>query len=252
MNEPSLKLLKAPIVEAVLDIDCDMQPGQQIAALEKPGRDCFLDRYPTFRIRFLQEHQIESKIDAPPKMSVRLGIQALQFLQEDGKQLVQLRAEGFSFNRLAPYTSLDEYLPEMERTWKLFIQVAKPVQIRRIRLRYINRFCLPMEGGRLELNDYLKIGPRLPDEEKLKLLSFLHQHAAVEQTTGNKANIVLTAQTLQNDGLPIIFDIGVERGGTEEPENWDVILSRIQSLRSLKNRIFRDTLTERCLKAFQQ
>ena len=48
------------------------------------------------------------------------AIQSLQFLHEDEKQLVQVMAQGFSFNRLAPYTSLDDYLPVIQRTWELF------------------------------------------------------------------------------------------------------------------------------------
>ena len=79
-------------------------------------------------------------------MSVRRGIQALQFLHADEKQLVQVRAQGFSFNRLAPYTSLDDYLPEIERTWHLFVGLASPVQIRVVQLRYINR--IPCRRGR--------------------------------------------------------------------------------------------------------
>src|ERR1035441_4286774 len=135
MNDTELKLLKAPIIEAVLDVDCDMPPGFDLAALEGPSRDRFRDKYPKFRKQLMQEHKIETKPDEPPKMSVRHAMQSLQFLQEDEKEIVQVRAQGFSFNRLAPYTSLDDYLPEIERTWRLFISIAAPVQIRTVRLQ---------------------------------------------------------------------------------------------------------------------
>ena len=46
-------------------------------------------------------------------MSVRGALAAFQFLQTDEKQLVQVRALGFSFNRLAPYTGFDELLAEV-------------------------------------------------------------------------------------------------------------------------------------------
>ena len=42
---------------------------------------------------------------------------------------------------------LDEYLPEIERTWRFFVELASPVQVRRIRLRYINRILLPLASG---------------------------------------------------------------------------------------------------------
>lgn len=139
MSERDSKLANPPIIEAVLDLDCDMPPSQDIAALETPARESFRDHYPTFRTQLLQGFRIEQPPDAEPRLSAQRGIQAFQFLQEDEKQLVQVRAHGFSFNRLAPYTSLGDYLPEIERTWRLFVGFVSPVQVRLIRLRYINR-----------------------------------------------------------------------------------------------------------------
>ena len=119
-----------------------------------------------------------------------------------------------------------------------------------MRLRYINRILLPTVAGRVELNDYLKIGPRLPDEQKLTFVGFLNQHAAVEAETGHQANIVLTAQALGTDMLPIIFDNCVAATGPADPADWPWILAKTHSLRGLNNRIFRNTLTERCLNLF--
>jgi len=249
---PLLKFAKAPIVEAVVDIDCDMPPTMDLAALESQARGLFRDRYPKFRPQLIQEHQFKQQIGAAPEMSVRQSLHALQFLQHDEKQLVQVRAMGFSFNRLAPYSSLDDYLPEIERAWRLFVGLASPVQIRAIRLRYINRILLPLTNGRIALDEYLKHGPRLPDEKRLTFAGFLNQHAVVEVDTGNQVNIVVTAQPPGGDQLPLIFDIEATSAGNAEPGDWPWIWARIQSLRSLKNHIFVNTLTDKCLKLFQQ
>lgn len=251
MDEQVLKLPNAPIVEAVIDIDCDMPPTLDIKELEKPARDQFRDTYPKFQLKMLREHKFVTKADAPPQTSIRQEIQAIQFLNEDEKQLVQIRSQGFSFNRLKPYSSLDEYVPEIQRTWEMFLKLASPVQIRSIRLRYINRILLPLDRGKVDLQDYLKIGPRLPDETRLSFSGFLNQHSAVEEETGNDVNIVLASQAQENEDLPIIFDITVAKTETMAPPSWTSIISRIQSLRKLKNRIFRDTLTEQCLELFQ-
>lgn len=252
MNDTELKLLKAPIIEAVLDVDCDMPPGFDLAKLEIPSRERFKETYPKFRKQLMQEHKIEAKLDKPPVTSVRHALQSLLFLNDSEKQIVQVRANGFSFNRLAPYSSLNEYLPEIERTWKLFVSLASPVQIRAVRLRYINRILLPMPEGRLELEEFLKVGPRLPDEKQLTFTGFLNQHTAVEAGTGNKVSIVLTNQPMENKTLPIIFDITVESNGVAEVENWTWLSGQIQALRALKNLVFRNTLTDRCLNLFQQ
>lgn len=252
MSQPRI-LAKPPIVEAVLDIDCDMPPGQDLPALEAPARDAFRDRYPTFRTRFLHEGHIELHGgETAPKVSAKVGIQALQCLQNDEKQLVQLRTQGFSFNRLAPYSTLDNYLPEIERTWRLFVNLASPIQIRVVRLRYINRIELPLTQGRIELGDYLKVSPQLPDDAGLSFAGFFNQHAAVEEGTGNTVNIILATQPPQDGAVPIIFDITAATAGAAEPGDWDWILERIRLLRALKNRVFWNTLTDRCLNLFQQ
>ena len=251
MSDRLLKLKAPPIVEAVLDIDCDMPPGFDFAVLETVSRDAFRDRYPKFKTQFMQALQVEAAPDRAPNVTTKQGIQALQLLQEDEKQLVQVRAQGFSFNRLAPYSSLDDYMPEMERTWWLFVGLAAPVQVRVVRLRYINRILLPMTAGRVKLEDYLKLGPQLPDEDKLILVGFLNQHSVVEMDTGNQVNIILAAQPQENDKLPIILDIETFRLGNGEPDDWAAIHSKIQSLRRLKNTVFEKSLTDQCLNLFQ-
>jgi uncharacterized protein (TIGR04255 family) len=252
MDDTKLQLLKAPIIEAVLDIDCDFPPDFDLATLEKRAQEVFRDKYPHFQKQLMQEHTIQAKPDEPPTMSVRHATQSLQFLQEDRKQLVQVRAQGFSFNRLAPYISLDSYLPEIERTWRLFVSIAAPVQIRTVRLRYINRILLPMVGGSVKLEDYLMVGPRLPDEDRLTFTGFLNQHTAVESGTGNQIVIILTTQSPENEMLPLILDITAVSNGPADVENLAWLSTTIQALRALKNSVFRNTLTEQCLNLFQQ
>ena len=252
MIKPELNLSNSPVVEAVLDIECDLPPGLQISALEEHALDVFRDSYPKLRTQLLQQHQIAMKPGELPALSVKHGVQALQFLRDDERQLVQVRVQGFSFNRLAPYTSLDECLPEIKRTWDLYVDLVKPVQVRQIRLRYINRILLPMTEGRIDLDHYFTVAPHLPDEERLALVGFLNQHVAVETATGNQVSTVLTAQPPENNWLPVIFDNSAVNSEACEPDNWPRISQRIQALRGLKNHVFMRTLTKSCLALFQQ
>ncbi len=253
MDDPKLELHHPPIVEAVLDIDCDVPPAQDLVALEAPALEQLKAAYPKNDRQWLQEHRIEAQPDASAtSFSSRHAVQALRFHQDGGKQLVQIRALGYSFNRLAPYTALDDYLPEIERTWHIYRDLAKPSQVRQVRLRYINRILLPFPAGHVELDEYLKLGPRLPDEDNLTFASFFNQYTALEVATGLEANVTVTVQPAGDGKLPIIFDNGVVSVEPVAPENWPRLLERITAMRGLKNRVFRNTLTDKCLELFQR
>ena len=251
MNEPQLNLSSPPIIEAVVDIDCDMPPNVDIATLDAAAGAALADQYPTSRRRMLSEHQISATPDQPLSVTSRQGIQALQYFSSDEKQLVQFRSAGFSFNRLAPYSTLDNYLQEVERTWRVFIDIAKPVLTRTVRLRYINRIQLPMTERRVDLDEYLKLAPRLADEERLSFAGFFNQHSVLEPATGNQVNIVVATQPPAVDHLPIIFDIEAFKDVAAETWDWETISGRIQSLRSVKNLVFANSLTDKCLNLFR-
>lgn len=73
MSNPELKLLNPPIIEAVLDIECELPPGLHLATLEEPAKKQFSDRYPKFRTQLLQGNQIVATPVGPPTLSVRHG-----------------------------------------------------------------------------------------------------------------------------------------------------------------------------------
>jgi uncharacterized protein (TIGR04255 family) len=244
------KLAHPPIVEAVVDLDCDMPAGFTVEALESQARAAFRDGYPKGRPVFLHQLSFAKLGTEPPTHSERRTMQALQLMTDDEKQIVQIRTGGFSFNRLSPYSSLDNYLPEIERAWRAFVTLAAPLQVRVARLRYINRILLPTVDGDVDLDDYLANGPRLPDEQALTFTGFLNRHEAVARETGNRVNIILTTQPLDGDRLPVILDIQAFREEEIEPDDWASILSVIQSLRALKNRVFFNSLTKRCVELF--
>jgi len=250
-DAPTDRLKNPPVVEAIFDVDCDLPPGFDLAVLEKLSRERFENQYPKFRAQFIHEYKIEAKGDAPLSTSSRPAIQAFQFLQDDERQLVQIRAQGFSFNRLAPYSGLDDYVSEIKRTWRLYVDLVSPVQIRAVRLRYINRMLLPMTANTVDLDDFLKVGPRLPDENSLSLTGFLIQQAAIERETDHQLNLVLTSEAPANDKLPVILDVTVASAAVADPADWEGMRRSLESLRSLKNRVFRNMLTTKCIALFQ-
>ncbi len=251
-SEEHFQLDDAPIIEAVVDIDCDMPPDFSLATIEAEAKNRFSDVYPKPKKSYLQQQQIQIRPQEAPQVTATQAFHALQFFSADSLQLVQVRSNGYSFNRLRPYTSLDDYLLEIERTWHLFVELARPIRVQRIALRYINRILLPCsEDGSVPLDRYLTLGPRLPEDHQLRYLGFLNQYSAVEPGTENEITITLTSQQKEKGHLPLIFDIEARRQFGAEPQNWDALKEVILSLRRLKNRVFKRTLSKECLKLFQ-
>ena len=240
-----------PIIEAVLDIECDFKEQPDINKIEAKARKEMAKSYPKVRHVLFQEHQFEAKPSELRKISIKGGLHGLQFLKNDEKQVIQYRIEGFSFNRLAPYASLDSYLPQIKKNWSIYRELTRPVQIRLIRLRYINRILLPLMNGKVDLEEYILNGPRLADPKRFDLTGFIDQYAAIDKQSGHQINSVLTLQQGDNDKLPVIFDNGVVAFETGNADDWQWIRSKIVELRELKNHIFCRTLTEKCLNLFQ-
>jgi len=243
-------LPRPPIVEAIVDIDCKLPPDANLASLEGAARDSLKDSYPQLQKRLLQEVKIRQQGDTAPEHELSNGLAALLFRSADGRQLTQFRRSGYSFNRLAPYDGMDVYLPEIERTWENYRMIARPLRIGKIGLRTINRIALPLdENGGLDLDAYLKTGPRLPsvNNRALSFTGFLNQHQIVDQATGHQANIVMALEGKNEDNLILLLDIDAFEIRSREALQWSEVATVIQTLRDLKNELFFNILTEKCL-----
>ncbi len=242
-----------PIVEAIIGIDCDLPPTFDLSSVEDKALDSLRADYPNLQKKTTKNVKLESKGQEEITQSVTEGLEALMFRSEDGKQLAQFRKSGYSFNRLAPYGDLDEYIVDINATWEIFREICEPIQLRRISLRTINRIKLPLEdGGGVKLDDYLNTGPRLPKPEGrvLQFGNFLNQHQIIDTTTGHHVNIVLATQEVKDGKLTLLLDTDAFSFNVDNVGKWEEIELIIQSLRDLKNDLFKNILTDKCLNLF--
>lgn len=251
MTDVYPKLARPPIVEAVVDFDCDVPPDKNLKVLEQPARVAFMDRYAEIHPRYLQEVRMASDQAGTFNSSLQQSLQAWMFRQPDGQQLVQVRQSGFSFNRLVPYEGFDAYLPEIQRVWDLYREFTAPISVRTLRLRYINRILLPLVEAHVDLGVYLTSQPTLPAEDRLTLSGFVNQYSATDSVTGHEVAVVLTAQPPEDDKLPVILDNAASASGEWDPMDWNALHGVLESLRNLKNVIFFETVKQPCLDFFR-
>lgn len=252
MTESYPKLSKPPIVEAIVDFDCDVPPSVELKSLEQSAREVFRERYPDAQARYLQEVRVATGQDGAFNSSLQRSLQAWMFKVPDGKQLVQVRQSGFSFNQLAPYGGFDACLPRIKEAWSQYLDLVKPIVVREVRVRYINRILLPIDDtGQQGLNHFLNVDAAPPADTRLVQSGFLTQYQATDPETGFHAAVVLASQPSESGKLPVVFDNGVSANNGWEPSDWDTLASVLESLRDLKNRIFFQTVKQPCLELFR-
>lgn len=242
-----LRLARPPIVEAVVDIDCEFAREIDLSAVEPLARVAYADGYPVPTTRYSDEFLVERREGEDPVLSTSRSLLAVQFRASDGTQLVQVRTNGFSFNRLAPYVGFDEHLVDAMRGWDVFRGLVAPTAVSRLSLRYINRLLLPMAAGTsLDLDAYLTIAPRVPDETRFQIGPFLVQAELGEPGSDCASRFVLASQPVEDGQYPVVLDITAQIGVALSPTDVAGITQGLLHLRSLKNRIFHQSLTDTC------
>lgn len=254
MEPRPFKLKSPPIIEAIIDIDCDLPPNLDFNQIEQTAKEHLQDRYPNIHHQMFQGQSFtpDPKDEKAVTIGFHKGLQAIQFRSKDERQLIQFRQGGYSFNRLSPYEGFDKYLPEIESTWESFTNIVSPVKIGRVGLRTINRILLPYPSSQdnLNLEEYLATGPKSPPCNNLTLTGFLNQHMAIEPETKNQVHILMSTQSPEDNKLPLILDINAFSTPLIKDLQWDSIESLILQLRTLRTNVFKSMLTEKCLTLF--
>lgn len=241
-------LSRPPITEALVDLRVTLPPSFSADAFRQAKAE-LASSYPQLEEMRQFETTIELNAGKPPATAYRYqGLLGLKFTTSDGRQVAQFRKDGFTLNRLHPYTSWSELQPEALRLWSVYARLARPNAVRRIALRYINRIDLPLDG---DLTQYLEVAPpRFPGGEGL-VSDYVMRVTTRDPASGTTSTV---AQSLQRaPGRPtrmLTADIDVYelRDAATGEATLGPILDR---LRNIKNRIFFGMITDKLVAQFQ-
>jgi uncharacterized protein (TIGR04255 family) len=86
-------------------------------------------------------------------------IEQLQFLSEDGKDVVQIWEHTVGISRLAPYIGWENFKPKIVNVLSTFLEISSSSGIAQMGLKYVNRIVIPKADIKLE--DYFDIYPFL-------------------------------------------------------------------------------------------
>ncbi len=238
-------LTKAPIVEAVIEVRVNT---------EKPLEEEYLlssvkKRVPGYS-KISPQHEYKHELKLPPDKKSELKVADPVFkgarLHADGTpQIVQFNRDGFVFSRLQPYETWESLQKEAWHLWGTYKELACPLMINRVGVRFINEFPISFES--FDLDDYLQGAPKPPGDSGLPFLGFFHQDALDVPNSPYKINLIRTIQkSLQPKGFQLIIDIDVFNDNNFET-NDDILLENLAEMRCLKNQLFFDCITEKTL-----
>lgn len=239
-------LSRAPITEALIDFRVKAHDGFQPAEFMRL-KDSLGPRFPK-----VQERRGLKATILPQQERAELtnlGLHGLFFQSEDDKTVAQFRIDGFTLNRLRPYTSWDELLPVVMELWNNYCDVAQPEYVARLALRYLNRIELP--ATTVDFGHYITKAPELPPEVPPRIRRFVSRVTVEDENTGLSAHI---GQTLEQDADSRIFALLLDVDAFRE-ERFDPSDPRIRdvlgALRDLKNTIFFSLITEETAGMFE-
>lgn len=230
----------APIMEAILDIQVESRKGLTLSSLAA-CQDSVLVEYPTKReLKSTTAHFETGTKLATLATSEHIGY---AYLSPDGKQLFQVRMNGFTANRLAPYARWESFSQEARRLWNIYRELAKPVRITRLALRYINRIDIPTTP--VELKDYFNTSPEVAQGLPQSMAGFFMQVLLPLEDEKAFVNIVETIVDPPHPGtVSVVLDLDLFR--TEDlAQSDDELWYLLDKLRKKKNAIFDMCITEK-------
>lgn len=197
------KFSNPPITEALLDIQIEPAITLSSEKIEKAHAE-FADKYPAKRAGRLMAMTV-NKENSKPEHEDK-GIQAYQFLSTNKTEAAQFKLNGFSFSKLKPYISWEDFLPEAIRLWRIYLEEFKPRFIKRLALRYINVIEIP--STKFEIRDYFT-QPIEPPYLSKDLENFLSRVVIRLEDEMHAIVTITPLEPAKPGASSIVFDIDV-------------------------------------------
>lgn len=245
MARPREHLSNAPIVEAVIDFrvlrDVSVSP------------DTFARLSSSIGERYSQAGSIHSfearfEIDSGKVLDRAQRRADLGWKYQAETEVALFRVDGFTFSKIVPYTTWEDVFGEAFRLWNIYLGLAKPKQLSRIAVRYINR--IGVRGSR-NISEFLEAPPLLPQPIPQVMRDFLTR-VHVSDNRRHSAAVIVQALEPQIDPnvMSLLLDIDAYHETTLAPSD-PGIRALFQQLRELKNEIFYASITEKTAEMYQ-
>jgi uncharacterized protein (TIGR04255 family) len=231
---------QAPATEGLIDI----RVGGTIALedLERLSEDLSAE-FPAEQplIHWVGTFELRSSASVP---QLDRGVRGFLRRDNENQAVVQLRRDGFTFSKLRPYTSWEDVSYKARALWQRYVDLAKPGQITRLAVRYINHIYPP--EGWSQANEWLSIHatsphiPGMPAQPADFHIRMLQRHP----TAPHIATITVATVSDPHGQRALLFDIDVVHETAANIDD-DTAWAVLADLRDFKNDIFFATITSK-------
>ncbi len=229
---------KAPIIEALIDIQIDQLPSDRLESLASLGLATGYSNSGRLGV-FQLEGNFQT--ESGPSASATRTHTGEEFRSVDQKQSFQARLDGLTFSRLTPYTTWEQFRSEAKRIWKIFRNIVGPVQVNQYSVRYINKLMIP--AGE-EISHYLRTFAQVSQDLPQVLKS---QFMRLELIIDNPPGLLIVQQFFSDSDDPesvaMILDNELRYSAlsiSSDEELWN----RVEEVRAVKNKYFKGCLTK--------
>jgi uncharacterized protein (TIGR04255 family) len=249
-NETFPHLYSAPIVEAVIDCRARAQKTWKPDDLQKELAQRLPD-YSSAQPQHQFRWEARREEDGSSTQTHHEGWHGLRLTSSDKIRIAQFNRDGLVFSWLKPYEDWEKFSSEGLRLWHLFRELMDPLEVQRVRVRFINRFTLAKFS---DVKRYLSETPRGKEASTFPPNKFLYQ--TVRDVADHPFQITITElgqpeSSDQGEAFGLILDIDVftTKPSPHPEKNLEELLPK---MRYLKNKCFFTALSKKAIKTLQK
>lgn len=232
---------RAPIIEALIEIQVRLAPEATAEPLLKLALGAERE-FPTSKPMLQGNIDVALAPTTDPKVAASSRTFGHEFRTANGTEVLRARLDGFSYHRLEPYTHWEDWSPRARTWWAKYLDIARPEEVTRLAVRYVNRLNIP-DGA--ELGEYLlttpEVAPGLP-----QALSRYSMHLAIPYQDNDQALIIRQATVDRPAEFAghILLDLEVTRSVRARPTDV-VVWAHIEALHLDEIKAFERCITNR-------
>ncbi|MUG97107.1 TIGR04255 family protein [Scytonema sp. UIC 10036] len=201
-----------------------------------------------------QQNLVAAEFQTSPQpqnseIRVRQTVNKILFPSANTTRLVGVGPDILSIHILRPYEGWDEFRGRISQALDVYLEVIKPVGVKRTALRYINRIVLP-EKQNIDLSQYFTVYPQIPNEIQTRVSGFLNRTDLIYEDLPIQLGLTISDASDPIENPEIIIDLEISQEWTDSFLAPEEALSSLNELKQREGQAFESLITDRTRELF--